>query len=111
MLAGFALLVAALLSHPARGEDTAAVCDLDGDAHDALFCDGDDCNDDDATVFPGADEVADDGLDQDCDGYDASDGATWGGSGGSVFCGVGRAFPGMGALLGALLVVAGRRRR
>ncbi len=39
-------------------------------------CDGDgapteeDCNDLDATVFPGADEVIDDDIDQDCDGSD-----------------------------------------
>ena len=32
--------------------------------------DSTDCNDDDDTVFPGADEVAGDGVDQDCDGED-----------------------------------------
>jgi hypothetical protein len=35
--------------------------------------DGDDCNDDDATIYPGADEVAYDGIDQDCDAADLTD--------------------------------------
>lgn len=110
MSVGFALL-AALISPLARADDTSGGCDLDGDGQDALFCDGDDCNDDDATVFPGAEEVPGDGLDQDCDGLDASDGATWGGSGGSVFCGVGTGLPGVAGWAGAMLLVARRRRR
>jgi hypothetical protein len=35
--------------------------------------DGTDCDDADASVFPGADEVVGDGVDQDCDGADAVD--------------------------------------
>ncbi len=49
--------------------------DLDGDG--AL--DGDDCNDQDAAIHPGADEHCD-GVDEDCDGEvdnDAVDGAIW----------------------------------
>lgn len=42
----------------------APLADRDGDGLVAA----DDCDDDDATVFPGADEVAGDGVDQDCDG-------------------------------------------
>ena len=34
---------------------------------------GSDCDDDSATVYPGAPEVAKDGIDQDCDGNDAYD--------------------------------------
>ena len=51
--------------------------DLDGDgSFDAdepacltLYGDLADCNDDDASSFPGASEVVDDGIDQDCDGF------------------------------------------
>lgn len=50
--------------------DTGAGCDLDLDGHDALYCGGDDCNDLDATVSPGAEELPGDGLDQNCDGFD-----------------------------------------
>ena len=39
--------------------------DLDG----LMVCDGD-CNDDEASVYPGATEILDDGIDQDCDGSD-----------------------------------------
>ena len=37
--------------------------DFDGDGFDS-----DDCNDDDPDVYPGAEEVEEDGIDQDCDG-------------------------------------------
>ncbi|MCK6528594.1 hypothetical protein L6R50_13900 [Myxococcota bacterium] len=55
-------------------DDTAPV-DGDGDG----FVDGVDCDDADAGVFPGADEVCD-GADQDCDGIvdeEPLDGGTW----------------------------------
>jgi hypothetical protein len=79
-----ALLLLVVLA--ASGQDTGG-CDLDGDGFDGLYCGGDDCNDDDAAVFPGAEEVPADGLDQDCDGYDEAAGAQWVGSGGSALCG------------------------
>jgi hypothetical protein len=49
--------------------DPASVCedDLDGDGYVAAGCGGDDCNDDDFFVNPGATETCDNGIDDDCD--------------------------------------------
>jgi hypothetical protein len=41
--------------------------DSDGDGHQAASCGGDDCNDGDASIHPGAAEVCD-GVDNDCNG-------------------------------------------
>ncbi|MBI2893881.1 MAG: putative metal-binding motif-containing protein [Deltaproteobacteria bacterium] len=54
------------------GADLPCDCDaadVDGDGHSAPPC-GDDCDDTDPAVFPGAQEICDDGIDQDCNGSD-----------------------------------------
>jgi hypothetical protein len=47
------------------------VTDEDGDGYDGLAYDGTDCNDNDATINPGADEIWYDGIDQNCDDNDS----------------------------------------
>ena len=67
-------LVAALSGCDGGGEDTfvvqpeygVAITDYDGDGYDA----SEDCNDDDASIHPGATETAGDGVDSNCDGED-----------------------------------------
>lgn len=50
--------------------------DKDGDGYAALDCGGDDCNDSQAAMYPGATELCSDGMDNDCDGAaDCSDGS------------------------------------
>jgi hypothetical protein len=45
--------------------------DIDNDGDGFTIAQGD-CNDNDATIYPGADEICDDGIDQDCNGSDLS---------------------------------------
>jgi len=44
--------------------------DVDNDGHDNVVSGGDDCDDDDATVYPGATEIPENGIDEDCLGGD-----------------------------------------
>ena len=43
--------------------------DGDGDSYGDEMCSGDDCDDADPSINPGADEVCDDEIDNDCDGF------------------------------------------
>jgi hypothetical protein len=92
--------------------DTSLADDADGDGFTA-----DDCNDNDASVFPGSPDPACDGVDRNCDGDDPC--ADGGGSGAhrdadgpeaSEGCGGGdRSGGAAGALLGFLLIARGRK--
>ena len=54
------------------------------EAPEGTVAEGGDCDDSDATVYPGAEDIPGDDIDQDCDGEDASEGGgdAGGGSGG-----------------------------
>lgn len=45
--------------------------DADGDGWNGPFAGGPDCDDLNASIYPGVPEIPDDGVDQDCNGFDA----------------------------------------
>jgi len=88
---------------------------MDCDEVDGFSLEAGDCNDDDETIYPGADEVEGDAIDQDCDGVadGANDGVNSGGGGkgkddGGCGCDSSTGSPGWLVLLAGLLAV--RRR-
>ncbi len=46
--------------------------DADGDGHASVASGGTDCNDDNPDIYPGAEEIPDDSVDNDCEGGDAT---------------------------------------
>jgi len=59
--------------HRARGRSVpCSVPDADGDGYNRPPCGGNDCNDANPAIHPGAPEICGDGIDQDCDGKDLS---------------------------------------
>ena len=43
-------------------------CDVDGDGYTSVYCSGNDCDDLNPSIHPGATEYCNDGVDNDCDG-------------------------------------------
>ena len=91
--------------------------DQDMDGYQSGSHGGDDCNDVDPFVYPGATDHPEDGIDQDCSGEDATTGGSTGsatggaGDGGGCGCSTSSAPAGSwGWLLAGLAWLARRRR-
>ena len=56
--------------------DCDAICDADGDGYFSPVVGGDDCDDQNWTINPGAFDQCGDNIDQDCDGFDCVAGTT-----------------------------------
>ncbi len=66
-------------------DEQAAATDRDGDGWIATGAGGDDCDDSEAAVFPGAEENCIDGVDSDCDGLDCPVRQEWSSTGESAW--------------------------
>lgn len=80
--------------------------DADADGYLDADCGGEDCEDNDASVHPGATERELDGVDQDCDGADLTPWAVGGGG-----CDTSREAPGIAVILVGLGLALRRRSR
>jgi hypothetical protein len=67
------LFLGCLINTDLYEQRKAELLDEDSDGYQDILEGGDDCDDLDALVFPGAVETPYDGIDQDCDGEDLSD--------------------------------------